>query len=346
MDLHPSIAVRNRESGERNTYRMEQETVVMGRDRANFIILPSKSVSRAHAEIRFENGTFFIVDLGSGNGTYVNSQRLASKEKMLLRNSDKIRIEQYDITFITNGGAQPDFGEITDTDILEIKMIKKLLRAVDKENAPVLEVVSGDFEGKRFILDGKTQEIVIGRDPACEFQIDAEVISRKHARVVKKWDSVTIIDLASKNGIFVNDERISETVLSDGDRIVLGTLPMLYRNPTEHGWDYLAAEPPSQPPDQIVAPQPIPAAPATGTGRIARRSDEAGTEARPVEEPAPATPPAPPEAPATQTAEPQPPLQAETSVPLLQRFSLMEIGAASVGLAILLGSLWLLLKLL
>ncbi len=352
MDIHPSIAVKDRDSGQKNSYRMDQESIVIGRDRSNFIVLPSKSVSRNHAEIRFENGSFFIVDLDSGNGTYVNSQRLQAHEKMLLRNSDKIQIENFEIVFIINGSTNPDFGEITDTDVLEIKMIKKLLRAVDKDNAPVLEVVGGGHEGKRFILDGKTQEVVVGRDPACEFQIESEVISRKHARIVKKWDTVSIIDLASKNGVFVNDEKINEVVLSDGDRILLGTLPLLYRNPTEHGWDYLAASPPPR----AEAPPPVINRESgdESIARVARRADSSGTTEQAVEKPAPEAPP-PEEAPVEMPPEMPPQLptemppeapMAETSTPFWQRFSPVEIGAAVIGLVILVGSIWFLLKLL
>ncbi len=359
MDIHPSISVKNRESGERNTYRMEQESVILGRDHTSFIILPSKRISRNHAEIRFENGSFFIVDLESGNGTYLNSQRLAPKEKMLLKSSDKIRIENFDIVFRVNGEGHHDFGDVTDTDILEIKMIKKLLQAVDKENAPVLEVVGGDATGKRFVLDGKNQEVVVGRDPACEFQIESEVISRKHARVVKKWDTITIIDLASKNGVYVNDERISEQMLSDGDRILLGTLPLLYRNPTEHGFDYLAASAPaprkSQEEEILISRQAKPfGEEPSGLARVARRADQSGTESKEASPLKKAPPPQPiPEVPQEsglgEVAPPPPgmePLEAETKAPFWQRFSPMEIGAALVGLIILLGSIWLLLKLL
>lgn len=360
MDIHPSISVKDQQTGQKKIYKMEQESIVIGRDRSNFIVLPSKGVSRSHAEIRFENGCFFVVDLESGNGTYVNSQRLSPKEKMLLRSNDKIRIEDFDIVFRSNGEKQPDFGEITDTDILEIKMIKKLLRAVDKENAPVLEVVSGDEKGKRFVFDGKHQEIVIGRDPACEFQIESEVISRKHARVIKKWDTVTIIDLASKNGVYVNDTRINEQVLSDGDRILLGTLPLLYRNPTEHGWDYLAAEPPPKTePEKEEAPPPpkdLHEEPSV-VGRVARRSDGKGTVEKEVKAPEKAPPPEPePEQPPPAEVPQQPPPEpapaaetgpeAEKATPLLQRFSPMEIIAAAVGLIILLLSIWFLMKLL
>lgn len=350
MEAKPTLSVKNSKTGEKLSYQMDQESILIGRDRGSYIVLDSKRISRNHAEIRFEDGAFFIIDLKSGNGTYLNNQLLEPHEKNLLRSSDKIRIEYYEIIFRANGSSHGDFGDVTDTDILEVKMIKKLLRAVDKENAPILEVASGKQAGKRFILEGKTQEVVIGRDPACEFQIDADVISRKHARIVKKWDTVTIIDLASKNGVYVNDARVNEEVLSDGDRILLGTLALVYRNPAEQEFDFLASQPP--PRTETASPSEMEAVESlvreteeeSGGVRVTRRSDTAGEEvpqAATLEAGAEAAV-TPPELPQEEAVAPA----TEGDIPLWHRINLVEIIVGLIGLAILSGSIWLLMKLL
>lgn len=350
MNRQPVLSIVNRDSGELQQIRMDEETIVIGRDQDNYVVLDSKSISRNHAEIRFEDDTFFIVDLESGNGTYLNNQRLTPHEKVMLRSSDHIRIENFDIKFQMNGHESPDFAEITDTDILEIKMIKKLLRTIDKDNVPILEVVGGKATGQRFSLTGKTQEIVIGRDPACEFHIDEEMISRKHARVVKKWDTVTLLDLNSKNGIYINDERVTEKVLSDGDRILLGTLPLIFRNPAEQGLDFLSTEPP--PRREPTRPAPVEGGEEISQpgARVARRSAiEEQQEAEPEPAPSPSTPQPEGAAHGTEMAmpppEPPPPAE-EPAAPFWQRFSPLELAGAAVGVIILLGSLWLLMKLL
>lgn len=50
------------------------ETVSIGRDRNNRLVLHDTEVSRRHAEIAPQNGTFHIRDVGSANGTLVNTQ--------------------------------------------------------------------------------------------------------------------------------------------------------------------------------------------------------------------------------------------------------------------------------
>lgn len=343
MDVRPTLSIKDRTSGEKQTYQMDQESIVIGRDRSNYIILDSKRISRRHAEIRFEDGAFFVIDLESGNGTSLNNQKLNPHEKNLLRPNDNIQIESYEIAFHTDGGLHRDFGDVTDPNILEVKMIKKLLKAVDKENAPILEVAGGKEVGKRFVLEGKTQEIVIGRDPACEFQIDADVISRKHVRVVKKWDTVTLIDLASKNGVYINDARVSEAVLSDGDRILLGTLPLLYRNPAEQEFDFLASQPPPETelppaPQTVEAESSLLESEAESGARISRRDEEPRAEAAPSVE-AGASQPPPVQSPSEGAAD-------EPQVPFWHRISVVELIAGGIGITILIGSIWFLMKLL
>jgi DNA-binding winged helix-turn-helix (wHTH) protein len=64
---------------------------------------------------------------------------------------------------------------------------------------------------------------VIGRDPAAAVVLDAPDVSREHARLFVRGDSVTLEDLGSKNGTFVGRMRIrAATVVHEGDEILVG----------------------------------------------------------------------------------------------------------------------------
>jgi DNA-binding winged helix-turn-helix (wHTH) protein len=66
-------------------------------------------------------------------------------------------------------------------------------------------------------------EYVIGRDPSAAFWIESSMVSRHHARVVVSASSVTIEDLGSRNGTFVNGRRLDATeALASGDEIRIG----------------------------------------------------------------------------------------------------------------------------
>lgn len=217
---------------------MDQDKILIGRDRSCFIVLEGTTISRQHAELSRAGTSFFLKDLRSDNQTFLNDVPLPAEEKTLLKPNDLIRIGDHELRFtLPQPGEDSDIYEATDSDILEVKMVKKLLKALDRDNAPSLEIIEGPALGQRFVLEGKSQEILIGRDPACEFQIDSDVISRKHARVIRKWDAVQIEDLGSRNGVYVGPERIRQKVLKDGDRIHLGTIVLAFRNPQELALD-------------------------------------------------------------------------------------------------------------
>jgi len=77
-------------------------------------------------------------------------------------------------------------------------------------------------------------EIVLGRSPDCQVVLKDFGISRNHAKIVVDADgSVRIVDLKSKNGTTVNGQPIVEAFLKDGDKILLGKLPITFSKTLE-----------------------------------------------------------------------------------------------------------------
>jgi pSer/pThr/pTyr-binding forkhead associated (FHA) protein len=77
-----------------------------------------------------------------------------------------------------------------------------------------------DGQRKEFPIDpGKT---IIGRKDDCDLRIPLGEVSRKHALLIADKGVVTLRDLGSANGTYVNNIRITERELAAGDRIVIG----------------------------------------------------------------------------------------------------------------------------
>lgn len=232
----PKLIITETGKTEEKVYSLSSSNV-MGRLPECDLPLPGSGVSREHAKIVQEEQQYYLIDLGSGNGTFLNGLLLKPQEKNLLKNNDRITVENFHLKFFeTDELFEARFKEeeeVTDADILEVKLLKKILDAVDQETLPSLEVLNGVAEGKRFFLTDDAPEMTVGRDPACDFCIDEYVISRQHAKVIKKWGGIALIDLESKNGTYINNKRITEEFLHDGDRLALGTIVLLFRNPKE-----------------------------------------------------------------------------------------------------------------
>lgn len=86
-----------------------------------------------------------------------------------------------------------------------------------------LTVLAGAKKGTSIPL--KKNEFVIGRSSECALRAGSEAISRRHCLIERTEEGFTVRDLGSRNGTFVNDEKIaSATPLSAGDTLRVGPL--------------------------------------------------------------------------------------------------------------------------
>jgi pSer/pThr/pTyr-binding forkhead associated (FHA) protein len=93
---------------------------------------------------------------------------------------------------------------------------------------PALAVRSGGgMSGEIFrLVDGR---VTIGRDPACDIFLDDVTVSRDHAVLVVDGGAVTLQDLGSLNGTYVNRRRIDTAErLVDGDELQIGKFRLAY----------------------------------------------------------------------------------------------------------------------
>jgi adenylate cyclase len=112
-------------------------SISLGRSTSNTIVLASEKVSRRHAIINAQNqGEFWLVDLGSSNGTYVNDRRINLPVK--LKDQDRVAIGRHLFTFRQKGTA-PDI-ELTNPEasVREFRSQSVWLLVADIENFSLL----------------------------------------------------------------------------------------------------------------------------------------------------------------------------------------------------------------
>jgi pSer/pThr/pTyr-binding forkhead associated (FHA) protein len=101
---------------------------------------------------------------------------------------------------------------------------------------PFLTAVSGLTEGATtFRLEQHDHVYMFGRTRRCEFRVQTAEVSREHATFTRRSDGIYVNDLGSVNGVLVNNTRVSDFRLYDGDLIQVGRVRLRLFDPTETG---------------------------------------------------------------------------------------------------------------
>ncbi len=114
-----------------------------------------------------------------------------------------------------------DKTSVVDGDTLKIRLDEV------RKRPPALILLMGPtgLIGKQWPID--KNEMYIGRDISCDVQIDEKSLSKKHAKIVKSQDEVSIIDQKSTNGTEICGVKLEPFVpllLNNNDSIKLGNI--------------------------------------------------------------------------------------------------------------------------
>ncbi|HET89607.1 MAG TPA: FHA domain-containing protein [Chloroflexi bacterium] len=177
----------------------------------------SYAISRRHARIVCSNGRHEIEDMGSTNGTKINGVRLVIGQKVRLRLGDRVTLGHCEFVY---------------TPIPEMPVSLR-------DEMPSVRVWVA-FTGQRFPLP-RWGEVVIGRSDlsiGLVPDIDlsdageaAQVVARRHVKIVARGGRHYVEDLGSANGTRVNGVaiKLSELrLLSPGDHLWLGGCVLVY----------------------------------------------------------------------------------------------------------------------
>lgn len=92
------------------SFRLNEKPMMVGRvagldtEHLDYLVVNKGTVGRRHAVVKFKDYSFWIVDQGSVNGTFVNGERISGEHQ--LKHGDKIRFHKYDFDF-----SQPDMDD-------------------------------------------------------------------------------------------------------------------------------------------------------------------------------------------------------------------------------------------
>lgn len=88
-------------------------------------------------------------------------------------------------------------------------------------------ILEAQTDQKTIVRRFKKPEIILGRDPACDFPLDDERISVRHCKLTFHHNQWWAEDLASTNGTYLNESLIeSAVILADHDELRLGHIDL------------------------------------------------------------------------------------------------------------------------
>jgi ABC-type multidrug transport system ATPase subunit/pSer/pThr/pTyr-binding forkhead associated (FHA) protein len=201
----------------------EDRPTTIGRAADNDITLEDPLVSRRHARIEPRAGDWYLLDLGSANGTIVDGGDINPREPCRVTNGQAIGIGSFTLTLrVVEPASQPVSGQPagaepgSDAYTFIVKPEPRLLITTPDWTREV--PLAGD-------------RVFLGRTPVNDIVVDAAVVSRQHAELTRTGESWTMVDLNSTNGLSYEGDRISSRRLEDGDVLwIADSVSITYRS--------------------------------------------------------------------------------------------------------------------
>lgn len=137
VDQAPSFAWLWHEDGRRTEVA---GLCTIGRAPTNHLVLPGEKVSRRHAIIHSQDGReYWLVDLGSSNGTLVNGRRVS--DQVQLRDRDEVRVAGFTLLFVQPSAGTHDPARADDVGetVRDIEKAEAWLLVADLENSTGLK---------------------------------------------------------------------------------------------------------------------------------------------------------------------------------------------------------------
>ena len=178
---------------------LSTRSITLGRDAANDLVIDAQGVSDFHAEISCVQGSYLVEDLLSANGTYVNGTRVTGRQPLAAWDVLQLGAEEL---------------ELNDP-------------SVERPSAWRLRIRQGNDEAWHNL----THSVCIGRDADCDITLEHELISRRHVTLQLVSGGVSVEDMNSANGTYLNGRRVHNGHAYSGDELLVEPFAIFIEGP-------------------------------------------------------------------------------------------------------------------
>jgi len=207
---------------------LDKPSLSVGRKPDNDVVIDNPAISSHHCKVVMKGDTYYVEDLESTNGTFVNEKRIV---KSGLHDQDVIGVAKHALVFIDDRAKPEEAGGADKTMVMTAEKQEAMAKAVVAANAPAkveqagwLRVLKGVVALPEYELKGTST--YIGKSDRVQIPIaDGGFFNRSPevaASIHRKAEGFVM--MAVKEGFpVVNGKSLSgSTVLKDGDIIECG----------------------------------------------------------------------------------------------------------------------------
>jgi len=209
------------DQGQSTIVQLVRSEYEIGRTEENSIRLTERNISRRHAKLLKQGAAWFLDDLGSYNGCFVNGLRVADHYPINL--GDLVQVGDYRLELLADEDvavAPPQQAQPRRADTLSTTL--NLAAQTDR-----LVMVVGPTPGREYMLAHAQQRV--GRGEECDICVNHSSVSRWHAEIHYVGSSrYEIIDHDSSNGIRLNGVELRRGLLDARDLVELGDIVLKF----------------------------------------------------------------------------------------------------------------------
>lgn len=217
---------------------VEKDVLTVGRKPENDIIIDNPTVSGQHCKIFIQGGTYFVEDLNSTNGTYVNDKKIMTAG---LHHNDVIGVVKYALVFIDPppvAAAEPEATVLIAPEHAREAVPPATQEQVAKKTATAAMPQTQQMTGYVTVTKGAVDDNVevelkglstyIGKSDRMNIKIKGFFAPDVAANIAKRAEGYVLV--AIKEGYpVVNGEAVTgQRALQDGDEITCGSTTMTF----------------------------------------------------------------------------------------------------------------------
>jgi pSer/pThr/pTyr-binding forkhead associated (FHA) protein len=220
-------------------FPITKSPMTIGREQSNDIVLDNMMVSRHHVKIFQDHKGYWIEDLNSGNGLFVNQKKVTQD---LLKDQDEVRVGKHTFVFVLEEIPSVETAQESTDDLMEKTFIlprnRRELMALLGEKKSDGETEGAELTGGITLISGGIRQAPIaltkpttiaGKSDNVDIKLSGFWVG-KHAFIISKEpDRFVLTPCGSTRRTRVNDEVVAgQQELHDGDVITIGSTKMRF----------------------------------------------------------------------------------------------------------------------